>query len=369
MTRRFQLLGGLAILAVVCHHATGWGYTAMFWWTDRYRAVATPNFDQAGTLPYYGLLAIQQLTAFSVPAFLFISGFFVAYVARGSRSALQWNTVLKRIRNLLVPYAIWSVMIFLSDALQGLTRTPVEYLSRLMLGRATSAYYYIPLLCQFYLLSPLVAALAKSRPRLVAAVSALLQLGTLSLGYLVACGMQTPAVTLMMRMTPGWSFPRWAFFFTFGVVSGSHLTQFKQWLTKLKWGLLVALVPLGLLALFEPQAPLQPDAQDWERALASVSSHLYAVVFILCFLAFDRATIPGSRVIYRLNRSSFGIYLLHPTVLEFVARLIRQVMPRLLAHQVILQPLLVALGVGVPLSFMTIVSKSPARRLYRYLFG
>lgn len=112
MTKRLFLLNGLAILAVVCSHATGWGSIAMSPWADRYRLVVGPDYDQTGTLPYYMLLAMKCLMPFSVPAFLFVSGFFVAYAARGSQSALSWKMVIVRLRNLLVPYLIWSVVIF-----------------------------------------------------------------------------------------------------------------------------------------------------------------------------------------------------------------------------------------------------------------
>ena len=95
----------------------------MFWWTDRFRSVVIPCFDQVGTFPYYVMLVIQQLTAFSVPSFLFVSGFFVAYAARGERSTLTWKTVGTRIGNLLVPYLIWSTVILIADAFQGLTYT------------------------------------------------------------------------------------------------------------------------------------------------------------------------------------------------------------------------------------------------------
>jgi len=161
MTKRLLLLNGLAILAVVCNHAAGWGYTAMFWWTDRYRPVSTPNFDQLGSFSYYGLSVLRQITVFSVPAFLFASGYFVAYAARG-RSAPSWKMVKVRLTNLLIPYVIWSAVIFVGDALQGITHAPVEYLERQVSGGADEPYLYVPLLYQFYLLSPLVVPMAKT---------------------------------------------------------------------------------------------------------------------------------------------------------------------------------------------------------------
>lgn len=369
MTKRLLLLNGLAITAVVCHHATGWGYTAMFWWTDRYRPVVVPSFDQVGTLSYYALLVLQQLTSFSVPSFLFVSGFFVAFMARGGQSALSWKTVMTRVRNLLLPYAIWSGVIFVGDALQGLTYGPIEYLERLAFGRTIPPYFYVPLLCQYYLLSPLIVPIARSRAKLLLLVSAFVQLGAISLRYLDVYGVKTPALALVIRMTAEWSFPAWAFFFALGVVSGFHLAQLKQWLSQLKWGLLVAVFVLGLLAILEYEATYPITGKDWVGFFRLVSSDLYALAFILCFLAFDKVTIPGSRIAHQLGKSSFGIYLLHSKVLEFAARVIRQIAPWMLAHQVIFQPLLVVLGIGGPLLFMTAVSRSPARRFYRYLFG
>ena len=51
-----MLLNGLAILAVVFNHASGWGYTAMVYWADRYRPVTVPNFDQVWSPSFYGLI-------------------------------------------------------------------------------------------------------------------------------------------------------------------------------------------------------------------------------------------------------------------------------------------------------------------------
>lgn len=369
MIRSLLPLSGLAILAVVCNHAAGWGFTAMFWWTDSYRPVAVPDFAQLGTLPYYVLLSIQQLAVFAVPSFLFISGFFVAYAARGSQSGLSWKTVLTRIRNLLIPYAIWSCVIFAGDAIQGHVYAPVEYLEKLLFGKATDAYFYVPLLCQFYLLSPLLIPIARTRGKQVLLISALLQLVALGARYVTAYGAETPFAAWIVTVTPAWFFPGWAFFFALGVVSGLHVARLRQLLGQLKWGLLIAVTGLGVASILEPQAPLHATGVDWGRSLHSVSSHLYAVAFILCFLAFYDVSIPGSRIVAQLGKNSYGIYLLHPPLLEFIARSIRQLTPWVLAYQVPFFVLLVVLGVAGPVLLMYTVRRSPARRSYHYLFG
>ena len=53
----------------------------------------------------------------------------------------------------------------------------------------------------------------------------------------------------------------------------------------------------------------------------------------------------------------------------FVGRVIRQLSPWMLAQQLVLQPVLFAFGLSIPLLFMASVARSPVRRSYRYLFG
>jgi hypothetical protein len=49
----------------VLNHTVGWGFIALIWWTDRYRAVAVPNFDAVGGVNYWLLRAGEALAAFA----------------------------------------------------------------------------------------------------------------------------------------------------------------------------------------------------------------------------------------------------------------------------------------------------------------
>ena len=162
MTRRLLILNGIAIIAVVINHAAGWGFTAMFWWTNRYLPVSIPNFDQFGSLTYYLLVILRQITVFSVPAFLFVSGVFISYAARGEKSKLNLKTIRMRLIYLLVPYLIWSLIIFVVEfMINGETFTITEYLRKLLLGQSTPAYFYVIVIFQFYLISPLIVLIAR----------------------------------------------------------------------------------------------------------------------------------------------------------------------------------------------------------------
>ncbi len=81
-------------------------------------------------------------------------------------------------------------------------------------------------------------------------------------------------------------------------------------------------------------------------------------------------TIPWSRTLNELSKRSYGIYLVHAPLVDLSARVIRKTAPWMLEYQVIIVPLLFAVGIGVPLLAMGAVSRwPPARRFYRYLFG
>lgn len=360
------LLRGLAILAVVCNHAAGRGYTAMFWWAHRYRDVASPNFDMLGSIPYYGLVVMQQLTLFSVPAFLFISGFFVAYAARGSHPTLSWKIVRTRVTTLLWPYLLWSVVIFAGDALEGKTYTWLEYLSAILLGRAVGAYFFIPLLIQFYLLAPFLAPLAKRKGWGLLIGSALVQLLVVGLVYQHQFGGRLPSLPYHWPWVPFW----WAFYFPLGAVCGFSAKRLGRWLARVRWVLVVAVVVLALLSVVEAEWLFAASGDfDWSHATFKLSSSLYAPTFILCFLAFDTRLLPFARSIDRIGGMSYGIYLLHPKIMELLARLAYHCAPWLLAWQVLLQPLLIVASIGLPVLLMKLVARSPLRRSYRYLFG
>ena len=165
MRKQIPILRGLAILAVVLYHCAAWGHTAMFFFAHRFRQVESPNFDQFGSLTYYILLAIERLAWFSVPAFLFVAGFSMAYSAAGDRVATSWKTVRARIGHILWPYLIWSLVVFLGDGFfLRITYSPAEYLRRLVTGEAVDLYYFVILLLQFYIMSPPITRLAKTRP-------------------------------------------------------------------------------------------------------------------------------------------------------------------------------------------------------------
>jgi surface polysaccharide O-acyltransferase-like enzyme len=371
MLRRFLLLNGLATLGVVLNHSAAWGFVAMFWWPHRYLGVATPNFDQLGSLPYYALRTIEQLIIFSIPGFLFVSGFFIAFATGRSQATINRTVLGVRLWYLVIPYLLWSLLILYGDFLQGARYGAGDFLGRLVMGQATSAYYFVPLLCQLYLLSPLLVRMAKTRWRMLLAVTGLIQIAVQLLLYLDTLGINTVAAQPVMFITASWLFPGHLFWFAAGIVVGFRPKALERELPRFRWAFLacaVALIPLGVL---EWEAVLRFSGQQWLPPRVTILDSFYAGAVILCFLSFTNLPIPFAREVSQLGGKSFGVYLIHSPVLELTARVIYHVVPWILGYQILFQPILIFAGLSIPLTLMAVANfrRSPARGYYQYIFG
>jgi peptidoglycan/LPS O-acetylase OafA/YrhL len=75
------------------------------------------------------------------------------------------------------------------------------------------------------------------------------------------------------------------------------------------------------------------------------------------------------KAISQIGTKSFGVYLVHSLALIYTSKVIYHLVPALLGAQWLLQPILFAAGLGIPLLLMEITARTPARRFYSYLFG
>lgn len=369
MARKLLLLNGLAVLGVVLNHATGWGFTALIWWTNRYLPVAVPDFEQVGTASYFALRAIEQLVAFTVPSFLFASGFFTAFVVGRGTGTDDWHVVRSRIRILLVPYLIWSVVILAGRFVDGRHITPVTAVTAIVFGRAAAPFYYIPLLVQLYLLAPFLIRACRARWRTLLVGTAAVQLSAQSLEYLAVLDAGGAWMHAHHVLAPAWFFPTKIFWFVLGIAVCLRLATVRPWLARTRWWWLAVLVASFASGMWEWEALLGASHAPWIAYFDTAVDSVYAGAFIACFVGFDAAVRVLPERLGELGVASYAVYLIHSPVQEVAARAVATLAPALLAHQWLLQPLLWCAGLAVPLLLMAAVRASRARRLYQPLFG
>jgi membrane-bound acyltransferase YfiQ involved in biofilm formation len=359
MTRKLLFLNGLAAIMVVLNHSASYGLNALFFWTDRYLPVSVPNFDQYGSLTYYILFFIHEVAEFAIPAFLFVSGFFIAFAARTGSGRIRWNFIYTRIKKLIFPFAIWSIIVIVV-----LQRFPPT------LRQILTAYYYIPLIIQYYLLSPILIPLAKKRWKLLLVLAAIIQFGLESLRLLALLGVDFPGINLIIQLSPIWFFPGRIFYFSIGLVAGLQIDRFGTWLTRSRWILISAAVILFTFSLFEYEYLVSLLEDKWIiPKYSGLFRGLYAVTFTLSILAFDKIPIPFPKKISSLGEKSLGIYFANMPLIYVVASLMYFLIPTILGFPLIYQAILITSGLGGTLLLMWIVLRSPVRKAYPYIFG
>jgi probable poly-beta-1,6-N-acetyl-D-glucosamine export protein len=368
MARKLLYLSGLAIIAVILFHTAGTGFTAMFAWGHRYLPKSLPVMSQVDSLAYYGLRFFEQLAVFSIPAFLFVSGFFVA-VTTGRRETIDWKAVLSRCRSLLIPYLIWSTIALALLILQGKRYGVFELFRVYLTGGANPVLYFVPLLVQFYLLAPFLVRLARKNWKLLLLMAGLLQLAVQALQYPVFLGLDIPNATQLAGYVPKWLFLARIFWFPLGIVIAFNIEVVKSWLEQNRSWLFIATVALIPLGMLEWELYYRWSGEQWLAHRETFIDSFYSLTAIFSVLALNTKRLPKLNTVSLVGSKSFGIYLVHALVIEYTARIIYNFAPALLGYQLILQPLLILAGLGLPLLAIYVVDHTPIRKGQAYLFG
>jgi fucose 4-O-acetylase-like acetyltransferase len=369
LTSQLLYLNGVAVLFAAIYHASGWGYTAMFWWTDRYGALPTPDFSQLHTAQYYVLRMIEQFVSSGVPIFLFVSGYFVAFATRQNQKTISPKVVRARISMLVVPYFTWSILLLSIRLAEGNAPAPLTAVKMLVLGGFASPYYYIPLLCQLYLLAIIMVPLARKHPLFLLSGALLLQLIVLAVQYAELLRIHTTGLKYFAAFTPSWFFPGRVFWFALGVSIGFHLHAVSARLVRYRWLALICALATMLLAALEWEVLLAASGQSWLTPQVTFFDNVYAFLFILAFVGFAGLSLPANGAVRELGAKSFGIYLMHAPVQEFAARLLYHLLPAVLAYQILFQPALVIVSLALPLLIIAVVRRSAIAQFQQYLIG
>jgi peptidoglycan/LPS O-acetylase OafA/YrhL len=369
MARKLLYLNGLAILCVIVFHAAGWGYTAMFSWADRYLPVTVPDYSQLGSPVYVFFRIIDQVVVFSIPAFLFVSGFFIAFSTPKTKPTVAWKTVFTRIKLLAIPYLLWTAFALAVNVLQGRAYTPWEILRSILIGSTFPSYYFIPLLIQLYLVSPILVPLARKHWKILLILTGLLQLSLHAAIYPVELGVHSPFLDFMANGFPKWFLLARLFWFSAGMVVGFHLSEFKPFIVKMR-PLWIALTLATLVGgYFEWEWITQLAGGGWLAMRETVVDAFYGGFVILSVLSLLDKKLPLTNTFDDLGGKSFGIYLVHSPTMEYFSRAVYHFAPGILAYQFLFMALVAIVGLGVPLLLMLIGRKTPLQRIYSYAFG
>ena len=295
----WDVVKGIAILGVITIHFVGDAETSFVAWLFR------------------------QLSKGSVFVFVFLVGYF----AGNSSLSKDSIYVKRRITRLIVPYAIWSVVsvaIWRSQAFL----TPFKFLWRdILLGGGIGIGYYVIMLLQLTVMTPLFASMIVKRTRHVFISTVALNLVGLMLAYFAALGIVEPKNYANPVPYPAIFAFVWMVPYVLGLFCGRFPDKVQLFVDNNR-RTAFSLFAVSLISIFLAAIAWKPICLKLAGSQTTVSAFLFSTLLCLGLISFKR-TAAISRALgwlAVLGRGSFFIYLTHmricfPFVRYFLGRI------------------------------------------------
>ncbi len=307
--------------------------------------------------------ALLSLMHFTREAFMALTGFVLTYSLFGKK--LQWKSVwIKRYKLVLFPYMIWSAAYMLIfGTFAGVGAFFLMYGKNLLDGGAWFQLYYLLITMQFYLILPgflMLMRVAKKHPWWVLGAAVVFQLALMTYDQ-YGIGPHAGGLNTYMGEEV-WTY---TLYFVMGGIGAVHWQAIRQWLathfrTVLTWTAMAAGVMLAEFFLETylghnmamGDAVLQPAMVPW--------SMMIIVLLSAIGIRYEtrRQTQPHyGQLIKRIADLSFGIYLVHPMILEWWAWLLSKFY--LYSPSYLLDAITVILLVSISMLGMGLIGKTP----------
>ncbi len=286
-------LRGLAIIGVVAIHTILYG-----------------GYDTQNIPIELFYTSIVQLSTFSVPLFIFVSGLVLTY--NYFDTDINYVTFIeKRFGFVLIPYIFWSCIYILYKINGYNNLNIITILKKIIFGNAEVHLYFIVLIVQFYLLFPLILRFIKKTKKYQKELLILCFIFNLLIISLYYYQFNYLKERYMMIL-----FIFWIFYFIFGSILSLNLDYFKTNLSQ---------ISLNYLSIIFFWVFLYLDISYFNDGLFSrigpqvfrPQLFIYATLCIIIILKF----IYGSKFNGNINiikkglkllgKNSFGIYLSH----------------------------------------------------------
>lgn len=295
-TRLYEMdaLRGIAIIAVILIHIT-----------------AITLLESKGITESF-LIAVNQISRFAVPVFLFLSGLGLALSDRSQEGYFQF--LRRRISKIVPLYLIWTIVHLIFKSIS----EPVSFmviLKGFLFGETFYHLYYVPLIILFYILYPLFKRVATNNIAMVLVfiLTVLSQLSDEWFGLEIA---NNPLNLL-----------NWCIYFVLGSWFANHLDIIKNKLRAHSKLISVVLV-LAFVGIVTETLIYLNHGTSFANATTSMrpSVILYTIIFIGFMMTKEwKNNVVFTIVIEKLSRLSYGIYLSHALILTVWIKLIEVV--------------------------------------------
>lgn len=299
----WDALRGLTILIVVTGHSVIAGFPFAFAEEGRW------NFQYS--------LVIRQFQVFAVPLFLFISGYLVGH-ARFDVPGSYRQFLGRRMPRILIPYTLWSLVFITLYLYLDRRLTPGDFLLRFLIGGGDGPFYFIVVLAQLYLLTPLLVRVADRTHGLVTLMA-------FNMAFLLALNVARYSFFSAdhyagMPVYIYYSFPcfTWITHYTLGLHYRRHPGSESVLPARL---LLAAVAATWLLMTVEAFTLYRMGHVEMATSTIRLGCYVYSVAVIVAL--FRLRTLPWPRFFVICGEYTFGIFFIHMFILRIVERFLQ----------------------------------------------
>lgn len=289
-----DLVRAVAIIAVVMIHVS-----SFYPWFNK-------EFSWVGYYTYY------QITSFSVPAFILLSGLLLSF-STASRKTNYISFLQGRAKYILLPYIVWSIIYATYD---GGSIFSKKFLLDLVTGKSYFHLYFVSAILQLYILLPIFIAISRKAKIEYAAAAILLQL---ALSWITERYLPQANTIFGASLLTNWIAP-----FYIGCMIGQNYQSFKNLCNTNYQAIIGLLAAASLYKIgdFYYVTQIAKSAKFWSYAQTASLKNLPYTILVISFLVWLGALISSERykaVVTSVAVNSFGIYLCHVILLR-VAR-------------------------------------------------
>ncbi|GHF39239.1 peptidoglycan/LPS O-acetylase OafA/YrhL [Amycolatopsis bartoniae] len=261
--------------------------------------------------------ALGMVFHVSREVFFLLTAFVLTYST--GRKKVRWPRFWRRrFLFVAVPYLVWTVLYFFANGAPFLGANLVQ---QLLTGTARYHLYFLLVSMQIYLVFPLVRALLRATQRWHGALLAVAAAFQLTFAYAVQQNWDLGPLSGWVH-APDALLPSYLGYVLAGAIAAWHREALVAWTrqhVRTVFAGCAALVALSVVVYLVHvdvlgQPPLQ--ASMVFQPVVAAESVAVAWAFLAAGLLWQETSRPGEKVVRATSDASFGIYLLHPLVLQ-----------------------------------------------------
>ncbi len=270
-----------------------------------------------GSLQYFIIFAPWKLFQFVVQGFVFLSG--VKLFIKDRSCDGIGGFYLGRLKRVVLPYVIWVVIYYAYFALVGWINTDVgEFFHYLITGDISAQFYFVIIICQMYLITPVISKLLKKTDSFTPVIY--------SLFISLMLGQYMPQLVALFEPEYYFAyndrlFTTYLFYFVAGAVVGKNYEKVKKALLSAK---ISVFVMFGVFAAANLTLSYLTSSGriyiGWLETLHFAYSVSAVLAFFTAFAWVADKCADTPKAVKALDSSSYMLYLSHVLVLFIVRR-------------------------------------------------